>query len=79
MGRTITSVDKKYMIVEKDINGVPSLILMPTDYVVTDKPFYKMGGFELFNLVETYGEAVENHKKYWKVAQDEPYDWEVKE
>ena len=79
MGRTITSVDKKYLIVEKDIDGIPCLVLKQKDYAVTDKPFYKMGGFELFNLVETYGEAVENHKKYWKVTQDERYDWEVKE
>lgn len=78
MGRTICSTDKKYLIVEKEIDGIPCLILMPKDYAATDKSFYKMGSFELFNLVETYEDYIEHHRKYIKANQGDLYDWEVK-
>ena len=76
MARMIPSTDGKYIIIEKDIDGVPALVLMPKDYCETDRMYFKFGGFELFNLVETYGEYAETHKKLWDRIADEKYEWE---
>jgi len=81
MARMIPSTDGKYIIIEKDIDGVPALILMPKDYCETDRKYFKMGGFELFNLVETYADYINVHKSAWnyiKNDNNEPYEWELK-
>jgi len=76
MARMIPSTDGKYIAIEKDIDGVPAIVLVPKDYCATDRKYFKMGGFELFNLVETYADYINVHKEGWDYVADEKYEWE---